>query len=97
LRFPSAAEALNAAFEDAHKSRFGFVSPDRDLVFDMLEVEAIGATDAGAPPAPAMGERRRPWHHVDMHGSGRCAANAPIYAREDLPQSNGNRRPRHRQ
>jgi 5-oxoprolinase (ATP-hydrolysing) len=50
------AEALRYGFEAAHKARFGFVSPDRELVFDMLEVEAIGATDAGAPPAPPPGK-----------------------------------------
>jgi 5-oxoprolinase (ATP-hydrolysing) len=80
------AENLNAAFEDAHKSRFGFVSSDRDLVFDMLEVEAIGATDAGAPPAPRYGGAATPVAHVDMHGSGK-ARETPIYAREDLPRS----------
>jgi 5-oxoprolinase (ATP-hydrolysing) len=52
------ADALRESFEAEHRSRFGFVSAGRDIVFDMLEVEAIGATDAGAPPAPP--KRARP-------------------------------------
>ena len=41
--FGSAAE-MQAAFEDVHKQRFGFISPERGLLFDMLSVEAIGET-----------------------------------------------------
>jgi 5-oxoprolinase (ATP-hydrolysing) len=58
------AEALRYGFEAAHRARFGFVSPDRELVFDMLEVEAIGATDAGAPPRPQPDKTARPVDHV---------------------------------
>ncbi|MEM1048937.1 MAG: hydantoinase B/oxoprolinase family protein [Pseudomonadota bacterium] len=38
------ADAMSCAFDGAHKARFGFSAPDRDLVFDMLSVEAIGRT-----------------------------------------------------
>jgi 5-oxoprolinase (ATP-hydrolysing) len=80
------AEALRYGFEAAHKARFGFVSPDRELVFDMLEVEAIGATDAGAPPAPPTGQNPRPVDHVAVH-LGDAPQTTPIYVRDDLPQS----------
>jgi 5-oxoprolinase (ATP-hydrolysing) len=39
---------MQAAFEAAHMSRFGFISPDRDLVADAASVEAIG-TGATSP------------------------------------------------
>ncbi|MEN8917017.1 MAG: hydantoinase B/oxoprolinase family protein [Octadecabacter sp.] len=37
-----AADAMKAAFEAAHLARFGFTSPDADILFEMLSVEAIG-------------------------------------------------------
>ncbi|MFN7224691.1 MAG: hydantoinase B/oxoprolinase family protein [Paracoccaceae bacterium] len=37
---------MQAAFEAAHQARFGFTSPERALMFEMLAVEAIGD---GAP------------------------------------------------
>jgi 5-oxoprolinase (ATP-hydrolysing) len=79
------ADDLRAAFEEAHRSRFGFVSPGRDLVFDMLEVEAIGATEAGAPPAPPEGGDPAPADRVQVHLAGGMRE-APIYRRDDLPQ-----------
>jgi 5-oxoprolinase (ATP-hydrolysing) len=57
----------------------------REIVFDMLEVEAIGATDAGAPPAPPDTGTPRPIDHVDIHGGG-AANRRPDLRRDDLPQ-----------
>lgn len=37
---------LRERFDQAHQSRFGFTSGGRELVFDMLSVEAIGQTEA---------------------------------------------------
>jgi 5-oxoprolinase (ATP-hydrolysing) len=45
---------MQAAFEAAHQSRFGFTSPERALFFDMVSVEAIGET-AEAPAGSAPG------------------------------------------
>ena len=42
--------AMTLAFEAAHLARFGFILPERELLFDMLAVEAIGL----AAPLPAM-------------------------------------------
>ncbi|MEO0664818.1 MAG: hydantoinase B/oxoprolinase family protein, partial [Pseudomonadota bacterium] len=39
-----APEEMQAAFEAAHKARFGFVSPERGLEIELVAVEAIGAT-----------------------------------------------------
>ncbi len=33
---------LVASFEEVHRSRFGFISPDKDLVVESIQVEAIG-------------------------------------------------------
>lgn len=46
------AEAMRVAFEAAHHARFGFASPERAVLFDMLAVEAIG-DGARLPPAQA--------------------------------------------
>jgi 5-oxoprolinase (ATP-hydrolysing) len=35
---------MQAAFEEAHRARFGFISPERAILFEMLSVEAIGET-----------------------------------------------------
>lgn len=42
-------ETMQLSFEEQHQQRFGFVSPERQLLFDMLSVEAIGQT--GETPA----------------------------------------------
>ncbi len=41
------------AFAKAHKARFGFEMPDRGLIIDAVEVEAVGvATDLNEPKSP---------------------------------------------
>ena len=55
------APAMRAAFEAAHKARFGFVRPESPLVLEMLAAEATGqppgARDAALTVAPPdMGE-----------------------------------------
>ncbi|MGT2516056.1 hydantoinase B/oxoprolinase family protein [Sphingomonas panni] len=44
------ADAMRSAFEDAHRARFGFISPDRAIVIESVVVEAIVA---GEPVVPA--------------------------------------------
>ncbi|MGB1654187.1 MAG: hydantoinase B/oxoprolinase family protein [Acidimicrobiales bacterium] len=34
-----------ARFEEVHRGRFGFTSPDKDLVIEALQVETVGASD----------------------------------------------------
>ena len=43
---------MKQAFESAHEARFGFVSPERAILFEMLSAEAIGTT--GEMPKPLM-------------------------------------------
>ncbi|MEK9209718.1 hydantoinase B/oxoprolinase family protein [Sphingomonas sp. 2378] len=44
------AATMRAAFEQAHRARFGFVSPERDIVIETLVVEAILSGEPVAPP-----------------------------------------------
>lgn len=53
-------------FEEAHRQRFGFVTPERAVQFEMVSVEAIGAT--GENPGATQAE-----------GSGRAVANVGVY------------------
>jgi 5-oxoprolinase (ATP-hydrolysing) len=74
--------AMKSAFEAAHQAQFGFILPERDLLFAMLAVEAIGA-GAPLPPLPtgtgsaAPIGRVRVWtdHWQDL----------PLYDRPSLP------------
>ena len=43
---------MQTAFEAAHQQRFGFTSPERAILFDMLSAEAIGGTTT--PPQPVV-------------------------------------------
>ncbi|MGN6549735.1 MAG: hydantoinase B/oxoprolinase family protein, partial [Pararhizobium sp.] len=79
------AERLRHAFEAEHKSRFGFVMPDKPLVIEAVEVEAVGGGasfdaveaegEAGGPPEPAA--------TVRMFSQGR-AHQAPVVLRAAL-------------
>jgi len=53
-------------FEQAHKQRFGFVTPERPVQFEMVSVEAIGAT--GEEPVGVV-----------LNGSGKWLARVPVY------------------
>jgi 5-oxoprolinase (ATP-hydrolysing) len=79
-----APQAMQAAFEAAHRARFGFTSPERGLVFDLVAVEAIGG--GGALPAERApeGVRPAPADALRAHfGSGWRPV--PLYRREMLP------------
>ncbi len=39
-------DQMRADFEAAHQARFGFISPERAILYEMLAVEAIGETGA---------------------------------------------------
>ncbi|MCP4822067.1 MAG: 5-oxoprolinase, partial [Shimia sp.] len=76
------ADDMQAAFEAVHKQRFGFISPERGLLFDMLSVEAIGETGE-APGVVPVGESDAPKARIDVHvGGGR--RDVPLYQRESL-------------
>ncbi|WCT74958.1 hydantoinase B/oxoprolinase family protein [Sphingomonas naphthae] len=47
--------AMQAAFEEAHRRRFGYVSPDAALIAETAVVEAIGRAEALSLPPPRAG------------------------------------------
>jgi len=81
--FGSAAE-LAEGFDAAHRSRFGFSSPERGLVFEMLEVEAIGEAGAAEAPTPATTTMPDPIGTLPVHVTG-ADLSAPLYDRDALP------------
>ena len=79
-------DEMSQAFENAHKSRFGFAVAERKLVVEALSLEAIARADAVAEiemaaPAedrpPTVRETVRMW-------SGGVWQDVPLYHRDDL-------------
>ncbi|MDF1669309.1 MAG: hydantoinase B/oxoprolinase family protein [Roseovarius sp.] len=71
-----------AAFEVAHRQRFGFHSPERRVLFEMLSVEAIGQT--GQTPAPELNTGNGQAHaHIPMHTENGWQ-DVPLYERANL-------------
>ncbi len=70
---------MRAAFEAAHLARFGFTSPERAILFEMLSAEAIGRLDA-LPDMPRPEGLPQPLAHIPIHGQG----NAPLYDRGEI-------------
>jgi len=78
------AAAMTEAFDAAHKARYGFSSPERELVFEMLEAEAIGATEAPEAPLPQATGIPAPVDTVTFTAGG-TSHRAPLFDRADLP------------
>ncbi|MGR3453801.1 hydantoinase B/oxoprolinase family protein [Pseudooceanicola sp.] len=77
------AEAMKQSFNDLHHQRFGFSSPDRDLLIEMLAVEAIGATDDAQAPAPQGTADPAPLDTLPVVMGG-AARDVPLYERDTL-------------
>lgn len=83
---------IRSEFEAAHRARFGFIDPDKDLIVEAVSVEAVGAAAGHADmtrEAIAGAGIPRPIDRTDLYtvnasrdGEGRVAA--PVYARESL-------------
>jgi len=78
------ARDLAAAFDAAHRTRFGFAAPDRRLVFEMLEVEAIGETEAPGARPPRTGAMPAPADEIAVTFDG-VETPCPLYRRDALP------------
>ncbi|WP_294297112.1 hydantoinase B/oxoprolinase family protein [uncultured Sphingomonas sp.] len=76
---------MRAAFEAAHHARFGFVSPDRDILIESVLVEAIVAGEPVTPPAlpPRAGPTPPPIAHVAIW-TGAAEHTAPVHDRTEL-------------
>ncbi|MFT5356046.1 MAG: 5-oxoprolinase (ATP-hydrolyzing) [Polyangiales bacterium] len=75
---------LTARFEETHKARFGFISPEKSLVVESLQVEAIGESETSAGAA----RDHFPVHESTSHEAtmaGRSAP-APFVDRRSLPE-----------
>ena len=79
------ADAMKAAFEAAHQSRFGFLDPNRAILVAKLSAEAIGH-DATPPKRADVspGEAPKPMAAVSLRFGGREHA-AQVYRRNELP------------
>jgi 5-oxoprolinase (ATP-hydrolysing) len=70
------------AFAGVHKARFGFTSPERALLFEMLAVEAIGGgTDL--PDTPVAAGSAKPMEHLRVRMGGEWVR-TPLYDRASL-------------
>ena len=77
----SDAEARDA-FETAHKARFGFASPDRQVVIEMISVEATGKSGVNPKPPVLLGNGAAK-ASVSVYTDG-ARRDVPIFARENL-------------
>ena len=81
------AERMQSDFENAHRQRFGFSAPARQLVMESLSVEAIAAAAPLSEPetAPQVPDAAAPAHDMaQVYCDGQWRA-VPRYARADLP------------
>ncbi|MGI9509902.1 MAG: hydantoinase B/oxoprolinase family protein [Geminicoccaceae bacterium] len=77
-------DAMQQAFEIAHKSRFGFAVADRRLMVEALSLEGVAEMDvASEVELPASSGGPDPRQHVDMW-SDSAWRNVPLYHRDDL-------------
>ncbi|MBN8841354.1 MAG: hydantoinase B/oxoprolinase family protein [Sphingomonadales bacterium] len=76
---------MRAAFETAHRARFGFVSPDRAIVAESVIVEAIVPGTPVAMPvlAPRVGDAPAPLETIALWSGGR-EHRAPVHDRDAL-------------
>jgi 5-oxoprolinase (ATP-hydrolysing) len=77
-------DELRARFEATHRARFGFVSSDRDLILESIQVEAVGSTVGVdlAPGAAASGDGHLGTHSTLMAGA---RHDTPFIDRTALP------------
>jgi 5-oxoprolinase (ATP-hydrolysing) len=76
---------MRSSFTQAHRQRFGFATPERDLMVDLIAVEVITAT---SPPIEATRSARgaglpQPLEEIELW-TGARAHRAPVFAREGL-------------
>ena len=75
---------MQAAFEAVHQQRFGFTSPERAILFDMVSAEAIGATPEHVLPEVSQATDPQPFSFGEMLGEGGVAATLPFFRRADI-------------
>jgi 5-oxoprolinase (ATP-hydrolysing) len=82
LPVPFGTEAtMREAFAAAHQARFGFTSPERAVLFEMLAAEAAGGGSA-PPPLDPGAQAGRPIATLTLWAEGRWQE-VPLFRRED--------------
>ncbi len=78
--FGSEAE-MRSRFDEVHTARFGFASPSRDLLIEILSIEAIGDAEEISDHTSEVGETTpEPAAHIQVVMEGE-ACDAPLYDR----------------
>jgi 5-oxoprolinase (ATP-hydrolysing) len=78
------AATVRARFENAHRQRFGFIMPEKQLIIEAISVEIVGAGEADEEPAASIvAGKATPIGEVTMFGSG-ASHQAAIYDRAKL-------------
>ena len=79
-------EQVVAAFEEAHRQRYGFVMPEKAHIVEAVSVEVVGGTDTAEDPLLDSGPRGAalaPLAEVRMYAAG-AWRETPVYNRDDL-------------
>ena len=76
-------ETMRKGFEDAHRRRFGFASPGREVIVAELAVEAVEASALVTRPPARQGGTAKPVDTVAVWTGGR-EWQVPVYDRGDL-------------
>ena len=92
-------EAMAQAFAEAHQARFGFTSPERALLFEMLAVEAEGGgadlPDMGVAPGAGVPEGRLTvwaggaWQEVPLYQHESCGSATRISGPAVIAEATG--------
>jgi 5-oxoprolinase (ATP-hydrolysing) len=78
------AEEMRHAFDEAHTARFGFANHDRNVLIEMLTVEAVGQTGADSAPIRSDSTEATPIDRVTVYADGNEHM-ADVYDRGTLP------------
>ena len=76
---------MRTVFEDAYSQRFGFISPEKDIVIEALEAESVGgAVQAGESDLPLVADSSPNAHRHIKFFSADQWHEAKLYLREQL-------------
>lgn len=78
------ARYMQSDFEAAHRARFGFASPERGIIIDMVAVEAVAEAEA-LPESVTFGDNAAPRAQLQMFTEGQWRE-VPLHDRSDLPR-----------
>lgn len=80
-------KSMRAHFEKAHRQRFGFISPEKEIEIEAVEVEAAGGSERRGVRAPRSNKKSaakpRPHARTEIFTGG-AWHHAPIFLRGDL-------------